>query len=60
MFEANISSTRHIARFWGLLGLERAPSKPSVEAARPAPGPPVASGVTATIENALRKAGLMR
>ena len=63
MFETGISSTRHIARFWGLLGAERASAKPGVEAvrsARPAAARPAVAGVTATIESALRKAGLMR
>ncbi len=63
MFETSISSTRHIARFWGLLREERVAAKPRVEAdriARMPATPPAASGVTAVIESALRKAGLMR
>ena len=63
MFETSISSTRHIARFWGLLGEERVSSRPAVEAvgaARPTTAPSAALGVTATIENALRTVGLMR
>lgn len=62
MFETSISSTRHIARFWGLMGNESASSKPKAEAVRIArlhSSPPAASGVTAVIESALRKAGLM-
>ena len=62
MFETSISSTRHIARFWGLLGRAAANSNPRMEAVRlveepAAPGP---TGVAAVIENALRSAGLMR
>ena len=63
MLETSISSTRHIARFWGLLGGERVAPKPKVEAVRTArlsSARPAASGVTAVIESALRKAGLMR
>lgn len=63
MFETSISSTRHIARFWGLLGKEEVAAKPKVAAAREprmAAVRPAAPGVTAVIEGALRKAGLMR
>jgi poly(hydroxyalkanoate) depolymerase family esterase len=70
MLEAGICSTRLIAKSWGLLAernhrrqpspaamkLEVAPSAPQPEA----PPPPVAGGVGAVIEDALRAAGLMR
>lgn len=62
MFEAGICSTRHIAHFWGLLGDNRVAVVPvdTARTARPDPVPPPVSGVTAVIEDALRKAGLMR
>ena len=62
MFETSISSTGHIARFWGLLGAERSAAKPSAQSDRPArlAATPAVTGVTSVIESALRKAGLMR
>ncbi|MET0309232.1 MAG: PHB depolymerase family esterase [Sphingomonas sp.] len=74
MLETGISSTRHIARFWGLTASDRAPSAPrhatastpaSTLASRPAERAsaaalPAAGGVGQVIENALRAAGLMR
>ena len=85
MLEAGISSTRDIARFWGLLPPRAAASAARGSAAEPAralvpAAPPAASAprlhrapepaaadtpagagfVQATIENALRAAGLMR
>ena len=62
MFEAGISSTRHAADFWGLLGKERMASNPRAESVTP-PRRPSASrggGVQGVIENALRRTGLMR
>jgi poly(hydroxyalkanoate) depolymerase family esterase len=78
MLEAGISSTRLIARFWGLIqqadqpavaaAAERGAPRPRAERRMPVPepapasarSPVVPSGVQATIENALRSAGLMR
>lgn len=69
MLEAGISSTQHIAQFWGLLVDEVRPASTPVDAraksgARAAKTPPpphsAASGVTKVIEDALRAAGLMR
>ena len=63
MFETTISSTRHIADSWGLLGTERLLSKPRAEAPaepRRHAAPTPVSGVKDVIENALRSAGLMR
>jgi poly(hydroxyalkanoate) depolymerase family esterase len=65
MLEAGISSTRHIARFWGLIGTgaARAPSRVR-EAARIEDSQPdkadTGPGVGRIIEDALRAAGLMR
>lgn len=69
MLEVAISSTRHIARFWGLTGGTRRAARPAAEVAvaglavandrRPAASP-AASGVGKVIEDALRAAGLMR
>lgn len=65
MLEAGISSTRHIARFWGLLpaldaaAAENAPFPPVTPAANPN-GYSGSAGVTAMIEDALRSAGLMK
>ena len=71
MLEAGISSTRHICRFWGLSNapssalsaatqdnFPTAPAREPPQRARP-PESPV-GGVTKTIEDALRTAGLMR
>lgn len=66
MLEAGISSTLHLARNWGLLrDVPRTCAPAEIEhrkpdpASQPARGHP-ASGVQATIEAALRSAGLMR
>jgi len=70
MLEARISSTRHIAAFWGLteefegVGAQAALT-PAHESADPPDGeckPPTspAAGVSRLIEDALRAAGLMR
>ncbi|WP_404339217.1 alpha/beta hydrolase family esterase [Sphingomonas sp. MMS12-HWE2-04] len=55
MLEAGISSTRHIARFWGISDAVARPATKSQ--AEPAQAP---HGVTRVIEDALRAAGLMR
>ena len=68
MLDVGISSTRHIAAGWGLLDTSARQAEP-----RPAPPPPPrgdtratlprpapAHGIQATIEAALRSAGLMR
>lgn len=65
MLEAGISSTRNIARFWGLMGTEAAHAPLQVrEAARTDDSQPhkadTATGVGRIIEDALRAAGLMR
>ena len=76
MVEAGVSSTRHIAQSWGLLGpaltSSAALARETVEAPAPHHRPvqkPVwastkadkrATGIRATIENALRAAGLMK
>jgi poly(hydroxyalkanoate) depolymerase family esterase len=71
MLEAAISSTRHIAAFWGLTerapvagtGLARAEPIRSFANAGPhgrTPSPMPAAGVGKIIEDALRAAGLMR
>lgn len=68
MLEAGISSTRHIARAWGLAAAARpgAAAQPSrfsqTDTGSPPPRPDYGSvtGVGAIIEGALRAAGLMR
>lgn len=80
MLEAGISSTRHIARFWGLIpaGAASAAAEMPAPAAKtpprraermappppprpePQPGLPDLHGIQATIERALRSAGLMK
>jgi poly(hydroxyalkanoate) depolymerase family esterase len=62
MLDVGISSTLHIARFFGLLSGEARPGAPRKPAsAAPAGGTArSASGVGAVIEDALRAAGLMR
>jgi poly(hydroxyalkanoate) depolymerase family esterase len=67
MLDVGISSTLHIARFFGLLSAE---AQPGAVLAPRRPAPPAradadgtarpASGVAAVIEDALRAAGLMR
>ena len=70
MLEAGISSTRRLAASWGLLGDERpACGLDGATPASAAPSPPtdvshstaaISSTVQATIENALRTAGLLK
>ena len=72
MLEAGISSTRHIAAFWGLTDAWAGEAAATVGAPRlplaikDAPGsytndaPPSIAGVGKVIEDALRRAGLMR
>ncbi|MBZ9648488.1 PHB depolymerase family esterase [Sphingobium sp. 3R8] len=60
MLDASISSTRHMARAWGLLQAEQ-PTRRQKQGAQAAPEPARAkAGVGAIIEDALRSAGLMR
>ncbi|TCH98536.1 PHB depolymerase family esterase [Roseococcus sp. SYP-B2431] len=55
MLDVGVSSTRHIARFWGLApAASRAPRKTA------APAPEPVGVIQQTIESALRQAGLMR
>ena len=69
MLEAGISSTWRQAAHWGLLGTPATTARPMRQPASAPDGPPVPRpsgvpsrgvGVTATIEDALRSAGLMR
>lgn len=74
MLEAGISSTREIARFWGLSQSCRASARPTTAGPQPLPAPanqqrtadaapgttPRQQGVGGIIEDALRAAGLMR
>lgn len=73
MLDVGVSSTAHIARFWGLVAEDAieigSPAEPQVRPARPAridPAPPPGlhhppeTSVQQTIERALRSAGLMR
>lgn len=69
MLEAGISSTWRQAAHWGLLGTPVTTARPMLPATSAVEGPPAPQpsrapsrgvGVTATIENALRSAGLMR
>lgn len=64
--DVDISSTRQIALFWGISS-ERVPFTKTDKALRPHSGEPAAplhlnnsTGIQKTIEDALRKAGLMR
>ena len=71
MLEAGISSTRRICRFWGLGGEGKdrgdkatvvtvdEPGAPRADHPSEAPSHALAGGVTKTIEDALRAAGLM-
>lgn len=65
MIEAGISSTRHIARFWGLTTGQRK-AQPgrhdagSASVGKPSRAPTGGMDVAAIIEGALRKAGLMK
>ena len=72
MLEAGISSTRHICRFWGLCDRAHHRARESavvsdkprvahaVVLAHPPPSNRFVGGVTRTIEDALRAAGLLR
>ena len=67
MLDVGISSTWRIAQGWGLLGKERAVAAPATQMREPSAAESwqrasdqVAGGVQATIEAALRSAGLMR
>lgn len=71
MLEAAVSSTRHIARFWGLetrqpeamevrVGVATPPQLPTPQASASRLVPSLASGSAKIIEDALRAAGLMR
>jgi len=66
MLDAQICSTSHIARFWGISGSPgdrnpaRAEAKPSARAPDRARADPSKGGVGKVIEDALRAAGLMR
>jgi hypothetical protein len=62
MIDVGVASTARLARDWGLIPaasaqMERAAPRASARNVDPVP---VASGVQATIEQALRAAGLMR
>jgi poly(3-hydroxybutyrate) depolymerase len=76
MLEAGISSTRHIARFWGIAdnvvrerpsstetaiaALRHTSVSPTRDEQQGGPAAPAASGVQKTIEDALRAAGLLK
>jgi len=76
MLEAGISSTRHIASFWGIAdkvmrkvpsstaatvgALRQTPVAPKRDEQQSDPETPAASGVQKTIEDALRAAGLLK
>jgi len=69
MIEAGISSTRQICRFWGLCDerisrtgelAKLVDNKPRVARSKQPSSHPLAGGITKTIEDALRSAGLMR
>jgi poly(hydroxyalkanoate) depolymerase family esterase len=65
MLDVGLSSTLEIARGWGLVApaLDTAvppPARPAPVSPAPAPAAPAPTGVQATIEHALRTAGLMR
>ena len=66
MIDAQICSTSHIARFWGILGSTggqgavRAEAKPHARLPEIEEAVPSHSGVGKVIEDALRAAGLMR
>ena len=62
MLDVGLSSTDRIAAFFGIGPevAEQAEAVSGARRARPAPRPEPAQGVQATIENALRAAGLMR
>ncbi len=65
MLDVGISSTRHLARSWGLAEAARVLRAATAAAPRPtsetvAPAHPIAGRVGAVIEDALRAAGLMR
>jgi poly(hydroxyalkanoate) depolymerase family esterase len=58
MLECGISSTRHIAAFWGLT--EKVPARAASPKAATAAKPVMAPSASKVIEDALRAAGLMR
>lgn len=65
MLEAGISSTRHIARFWGLVDAAEMPiarpQAPSSPPPRPAPvAAPAQDAIGRIIDDAFRSAGLLR
>lgn len=62
MLDAGLSSTRRIARFWGLetRAMRSDPRPAKVAPLAPAAAPPLAAGPGKVIEDALRAAGLMR
>lgn len=71
MLDAGISSTDHIAAFWGLADRTATHRQAAAQAATAAPradghaasatsGPPPAAGIARTIDDALRSAGLVR
>lgn len=62
MLEAGISSTHHIARFWGLMPAAAPVARAATPIGRPAAAasPRAARGPAAIIDEALRAAGLLR
>lgn len=60
MLDVGLSSTLEIARSWGLTGAATTTAEPAPRLERLTPLPTPASGVQATIEQALRSAGLLR
>jgi len=60
MLEAGISSTRHIARFWGLISDEARPQMEEPPRADPPPRQAPPKGIGQIIASALRAAGLMK
>ncbi|MDB5415938.1 MAG: hypothetical protein JWR10_4273 [Rubritepida sp.] len=60
MLDVGISSTRHIARFWGLAPAGTSAPRRKPAAAAPEPVAEPVGPITQVIETALRRAGLMR
>lgn len=60
MLEAGLSSTRLIAANWGLIGRDTARPHETGPLAEPPKVPAIKEGIKGVIEEALRKAGLMR